>query len=105
MSPLLEGPEKVASRVSGEVCDRSSAVETGGKEPGARQMAALIERANKEGVKIIFVQPQFSRKSAETLAKAIGGAVVSIDPLAADFIENLRDMARQLAAGLNPGIK
>ena len=79
------------------------AVEIGGKEPGARQMAALIERANEEGVRIIFVQPQFSRKSAETLADAIGGAVVSIDPLGADLIANLKEMAHKLAAGLNPG--
>ncbi|EKD38841.1 MAG: hypothetical protein ACD_75C00593G0003, partial [uncultured bacterium] len=49
------------------------AVEVGGKSPSPRQLSALITKARKEGVKIIFVQPQFDTKSAETVARAIGG--------------------------------
>ena len=66
------------------------AVETGGKEPSARELVAIIEKAKEEGVKVIFVQPQFSMRAAETAAEAIGGAVVPIDPLAQDWFENLR---------------
>jgi zinc transport system substrate-binding protein len=76
------------------------AVETGGAEPSARQLARLIEEARKRGVRVLFVQPQFSRKSAETIATEIGGAVVPIDPLARDYIDNLEKMALAVEEGL-----
>jgi len=76
------------------------AVQTGGTEPSARELARLIEKAGEEGVRVIFVQPQFSRRSAETVASEIGGAVVPIDPLARDYIENLERMARTVEEGL-----
>ena len=52
-------------------------VQIGGKEPTARQLARLIELAKEDGVRVIFVQPQFSKKTAEALAKSYwrgGGA-------------------------------
>jgi zinc transport system substrate-binding protein len=76
------------------------AVETGGAEPSARQLARLIEEAKTSNVRVIFVQPQFSQKSAGTIAAEIGGAVVPIDPLAGDYIENLEQMARAVEEGL-----
>jgi len=76
------------------------AVETGGAEPSARQLTRLIEQARIAGVRVIFVQPQFSQKSAETIAAEIGGAVVPIDPLARDYIDNLERMARAVEEGL-----
>ncbi|HMK33491.1 MAG TPA: zinc ABC transporter substrate-binding protein [Desulfomonilaceae bacterium] len=78
------------------------AVQTGGKEPTAKQLARLIDRAGKDDVKIIFVQPQFSRKSAEALAQAIGGAVVPLDDLAPDYLRNLQDMAAKVGSALTP---
>jgi zinc transport system substrate-binding protein len=76
------------------------AVETGGSEPSARQLARLIEEAKRLEVRVVFVQPQFSQKSAETIAAEIGGAVVPIDPLARDYIDNLERMARAVEEGL-----
>ena len=77
-------------------------VERGGKEPGARTLAALIEQARRDDVRVIFVKPQFGERSAARLAEAIGGRVVSVDPLAADYLDNLRYAARQIAAALKP---
>lgn len=76
------------------------AVETGGSEPSAQQLARLIERARQRQVRIIFVQPQFSRTGAGAVAEAIGGVVVPLDPLAEDYVENLREMARLIADAL-----
>src|SRR5208283_4708028 len=77
-------------------------VQIGGKEPTARQLARLIEMAKKDGVKVIFVQPQFSKKSAEALAKSIGGAVVPIDTDGArDYLKNLKDIAVKLESALS----
>ena len=75
-------------------------VEVEGKSPSPRQLAALIGQARKEGVRVIFVQPQFDPKSAVTVARAIGGAVVSMDPLAEDILKNLEEMADKTADGL-----
>lgn len=79
---------------------RQVAVETGGTEPSARQLVRLIEEAREAGVRVIFVQPQFSQESAETIGSEIGGAVVPIDPLARDYIENLERMAKRVEEGL-----
>jgi zinc transport system substrate-binding protein len=76
------------------------AVEAGGKEPGGRQLAGVIEQAKKIKAKVIFVQPQFSKKSAGLVAEAIGGKVVAMDPLARDVLANLEKMARMVAGAL-----
>ena len=75
-------------------------IEIEGKEPGARQLAKLIDRAKKDGVKVMFVQPQFSVRSADAVAKAIGGVVVPIDPLARDYLANLDRIAAAVERGL-----
>ena len=75
-------------------------VQIGGKEPTARQLARLIELAKEDGVRVIFVQPQFSKKTAEALAKGIGGAVVPLDDLAPDYLKNLQEMATKLDSAL-----
>jgi zinc transport system substrate-binding protein len=72
-------------------------IENEGKEPGARRIAVLIDQARREGIRVIFVQPQFNRRSAEQIAHAIGGRVVAIDPLSPDYVDNLREVARQIA--------
>ncbi len=66
------------------------AVEQGGKEPDAQYIVRLIEEAKKHGIKVVFVSPQYSTKSAESIAKEIGGKVVIINPLAKDFIGNMQ---------------
>ena len=73
-------------------------VESAGKEPGPRTLADLIDRGRKEQVRVIFVQQQFSRRAAETVAQAIGATVVAVDPLAENYLDNLRDVVRAFAA-------
>jgi zinc transport system substrate-binding protein len=72
-------------------------IEREGKEPGPRALVALIDQARREQVKAIFVQPQFSQKAAAQIASAIGGRVEVMNPLAADYIPNLRRVAAVLA--------
>ncbi|MBN2536176.1 MAG: zinc ABC transporter substrate-binding protein [Spirochaetales bacterium] len=75
-------------------------IEIEGKEPGPRQLARIIEMAQKEGVRVIFVQPQFSRNNAKTIAGHIGGVVIPIDPLKKDWRENMEEIARNIEEGL-----
>lgn len=72
------------------------AVEVGGKEPTQKTLASLIALAKKEGAKIIFVQKQFPSQAAATVAKAIGGSVIEMDPLAGDWLANLKRMGAEL---------
>lgn len=79
---------------------RQEAIETGGKSPSPRQLAALIARAQEVKARVIFVQPQFDPKSAQTVADAIHGKVVPLDPLAEDVPLNLRTMADKIKMAL-----
>ena len=75
-------------------------IEIEGKDPKPAQLKALIEHAQKKHINVIFVQPQFSARSAELVAKAIGGRVIVADPLASDWSGNLREVAQKLKAAL-----
>lgn len=75
-------------------------IEIEGKEPTARQLAQIIDYAKEQGIKAIFVQQQFSRKTGQAIASAIGGEVIAIDPLARNYFENLRTIAQRLAEAL-----
>ncbi|MCG8685583.1 MAG: zinc ABC transporter substrate-binding protein [Desulfobacterales bacterium] len=68
-------------------------IEIEGKDPKPAQLKELIKHAKEEGIKVIFVQPQFSTKSAKTIASEIGGQVAFADPLAEDWMANLRMIA------------
>ena len=75
-------------------------IEVAGKEPGARTLAQIIATGRREQVKVIFVQTQFSRRTAGTIAQALGARVVAVDPLAEDYLNNLRRVAGQFAAAM-----
>jgi zinc transport system substrate-binding protein len=76
------------------------AVETGGKEPTQKALAGLIEEARSDGAKVIFVQTQFPTGAAQTVARAIGGVVVPIDPLAPDWLDNINRIGTALTKAL-----
>jgi zinc transport system substrate-binding protein len=80
-----------------------AAVEVDGHEPSARQMVRIIDEAKAQGAQAIVVQPQFSRKPAEAVAKAIGAEVVALDPLGADYPQTMLSIANGLAKVLNCG--
>lgn len=65
------------------------AIEQNGKEPSARQLAALIRKARAEGVRTILYQRQFPRSSVETLATDIEAQAVEFDPLAEDILAQI----------------
>jgi zinc transport system substrate-binding protein len=76
-------------------------VEVAGKSPSPKQLRSLIQKARREKVKIIFVQPQFDARSARAVARAIGGVVVPLDPLAEDVVGNLTLMAEKIHSALS----
>ena len=75
---------------------RQKAVELEGKEPGARYLGSVIREAKRDGIRVIFVQPQFNAKAAEVLSHEISGKVLPFDPLPADYSDGLRHLAEAL---------
>lgn len=77
------------------------AIEVEGNEPSAAQLSELIKQAKKDNIKVIFAQPEFSQKSAETIAKEIGGQVIIISAFTDNWSENLRQVSQKMATILN----
>jgi zinc transport system substrate-binding protein len=71
-------------------------VEHAGKEPTAKEIQNVVEKAKRYNIKVIFVSPQFTTRSAEVIAQEIGGQIMSIDPLAQSYIPNMRIVIGQL---------
>lgn len=76
------------------------AVEAEGKEPGPQALARIISQAREEQIRVIFVQQQFSQTTAKTVARAIDAKVVAVDPLAEDYLANMRLAAGAFARSL-----
>lgn len=76
------------------------AVQVGGQEPSASELAALIQIAEEENISVIFVQPTFSTANAEAIAREINASVAVVDPLAEDWLANLEAAANAFAAAL-----
>ena len=77
---------------------RQVAAEYEGKEPSAKALSGLIDRARSAGIKVVFVQPQFSSKTAQVLAEALEARIVEADPLAENYFQAMLQFATQLAA-------
>ena len=75
-------------------------IEVEGKEPTVAGLARLIEQAKEHDIKFIFADSQFNPQSAEVIAKAIGGSVVFINPLAEDYIANLCSLLAELVQAM-----
>jgi zinc transport system substrate-binding protein len=73
------------------------AIEQEGKEPSAKHLAEIIETSKKKNIRVIFVQEQFSKTYAESIANAIGAKVITFDPLAEDYSNNLLITAKRMA--------
>ncbi|GAB6192589.1 zinc ABC transporter substrate-binding protein [Desulfocastanea catecholica] len=76
------------------------AIEIEGKDPKPAQLRALIEQARENAVTVVFAQPQFSTKSAKLIAREIGGEVIFIDPLAEDWLNNMKQVTASLKNAL-----
>jgi zinc transport system substrate-binding protein len=73
-------------------------IEIEGKEPSEAEITKLVASAKKDGVRVIFVQPQIAGQTADAIARAIGAEVRKLDPLAFDLPANLRKVAKEIAS-------
>jgi zinc transport system substrate-binding protein len=75
-------------------------IEIGNKEPSAKDIANVVQEAREFDIKIIFAEPEFNPRSAQVIAQEIDGKVVFIDPLARDYIGNMRLVLNDLVQAM-----
>lgn len=78
-------------------------VESGGHEPGAKAYGKLLDRARKAGISTVFAGPQSSGRPARAFAGELGAKLVLLDPLRADYLENMKYMAQEIRKALEDG--
>lgn len=71
-------------------------IELEGKEPSARYMKDIIDRAVAENIKAILVQQQSNTQEAVTIEKEINGRVIAFDPLDYKWAEQMQHIAHEL---------
>jgi zinc transport system substrate-binding protein len=79
---------------------RQLSIEAEGKDPSPRRLEAVLSAAKRERIRTVFVEPQFDRRGAEAVARALGGRIETLDPLARDPIRNLAVLADAIANAL-----
>lgn len=76
---------------------RQLTVEVNGKEPKPKDLANLIKTGKENNVHIVFVQPQFSKRAAATIAKELNASVLNTDPLAYDYESNIKALLKSIS--------
>jgi zinc transport system substrate-binding protein len=82
---------------------KEEAVQLGGQMPTGRHLFALVEKAKADGVKTVFVQPEFDPQSAQSVADALGAQVVQINGLAENVIADIEDIAVKIERAMREG--
>ena len=76
---------------------KQRAVQIEGRGPSPKHLRSLIKEAKADRIGVVFIQGQFDRRPAQTVAKAIGAELATIDPLAKDVLANLDELSKKLA--------
>ena len=71
------------------------------KEPGPKYLSQVIDLARQNNITTIFIEPEFNPKSAEVIAREMNASITTLDPLAADYLNNMRYAGRAIASSLN----
>lgn len=85
--------------LSDELGLRQFHLEDHGKEPSPFALARKISQARQQGIHIVIVQPQFSRTSAEALAKEIDARVFEVNPLGESWFATLQKFSEVFLVG------
>lgn len=73
------------------------ALEEEGKESTIKHLKEMIDFSKEQSIKVIFYQQEIDSSQSEAFAQEIGGKTMQLEPLAANYIENLKNMAQIMA--------
>ena len=74
------------------------ALEEDGKEATIEHLTKMIDFAKEKGIKVIFYQEEIDSSQSQTFADEIEGVAVKLEPLSADYTDNLLNMAKTIAS-------
>jgi len=80
-------------------------VEVEGKEPSPSDLKKFIDQGREDNIRIIFVQKEFDKKNAMTIARELDADLVEVDPLSANWNESIKDIATLIARSYSLSIK
>lgn len=81
---------------------RQIAISEEGKEPTPAGIKKLVDEALEKNVSTVFVSPEFSTTDARAIAEEIDGSVAIADPLAEDYLGNMRAVSKAFSGGDEP---
>jgi len=67
-------------------------LESGGKEPTPQRMKELIDLANTENIKVMYIQGELDRDHARVFAEEVNGKIIQVRPLDPAWAKNLMEM-------------
>jgi zinc transport system substrate-binding protein len=70
------------------------------KEPGPKYLGEVIDLARRSNITAIFVEPEYNPKAAEVVAREMNARIVTLDPLAENYLENMAYVGREIALSL-----
>lgn len=72
------------------------AIEREGKEGTFQYIKRIIDLARRENIRVVFVQSGFPKESARVIAKEFSAQVLELNPLAENWIANIRRVSKIL---------
>lgn len=75
-------------------------LEEEGKEATAQDLQDMIDFALENDIKVMFTQAESDSTQPSTFASEVGGETIVLNPLAKDYLENIKIMAEKIAGAL-----
>ena len=75
-------------------------LEVEGKEPGAVDMAKVVDFIRKNEAKAVFMQAQIPDSVIKSIAEETKVRVITLDPLKENVLENIRETAKEIKGAL-----
>ena len=75
-------------------------LEVEGKEPGAVDMAKVVDFIKKNNAKAVFMQAQIPDSVIKSVAEETKVRVITLDPLKENVLENIRETAKEIKGAL-----
>ena len=71
-------------------------IQSEGKDAAPSDLKRVVDTAKKQKIKTVFYQAEIDSKQSQVMASEIGGKAVQINPLAPDYIDNLKKTTAEI---------
>jgi len=75
-------------------------LEEEGKEATPSHLQEIIDLAKEKSIHTVFYQTEVDSRQSEAFAEEIDGQAIALSPLAANYLDNMEDMAKKIVEGM-----